>query len=131
MSGAMSTPERVLGDPTETLTIEDVLADPAASDWLKARLVEALERDALDAAIDAEVLARLLRRRVDGMLRMEVRFDDIFARWNAKRFLITNGDLWWSNEHGWGDQESATRFTQAERYRLSLPLGGYWRVIEN
>jgi hypothetical protein len=43
-------------------SIEQVLGDPAASDWLKAALHTALSRDPVDAANDAEVLARVLDR---------------------------------------------------------------------
>ena len=43
--------------------IEEVLRDPAASFWLKDALNSALARDPVDAANDAEVLARLLDRR--------------------------------------------------------------------
>jgi len=43
--------------------IEAVLSDPAASDWLKAALRSALQRDPVDAANDSEVLALLLDRR--------------------------------------------------------------------
>jgi hypothetical protein len=42
--------------------IEDVLHDPAASFWLKAALRTALERAQVDAANDAEVLARVIGR---------------------------------------------------------------------
>jgi len=41
-------------------TIDEILADPAASVWLKAALRSALSRDPVDAANDADVLARLL-----------------------------------------------------------------------
>jgi hypothetical protein len=44
------------------LEIEQVLADPAASFWLKGALSSALDRDPVDAANDAEVLAQLLDR---------------------------------------------------------------------
>ncbi|MCW2240688.1 hypothetical protein [Azospirillum canadense] len=37
-----------------------LLADPAASDWLKAALRSALTRDPVDAANDAAVLSRVL-----------------------------------------------------------------------
>jgi hypothetical protein len=53
----------------ELPTIEEVLRDPSASSWLKAALRSALERDPVDAANDAEVLARLLDRRCRSMLR--------------------------------------------------------------
>jgi len=43
-------------------TIEQILADPAASKWLKAALLVALSRDPVDAANDAEVLAKVLDR---------------------------------------------------------------------
>ena len=42
---------------------EEVLRDPAGSFWLKDALRSALARDPVDAANDAEVLARLLDRR--------------------------------------------------------------------
>ena len=37
-----------------------ILADPAASDWLKCALVSALARDPVDAMIDAGALAAAL-----------------------------------------------------------------------
>ena len=43
--------------------IPEILSDPAASSWLKNALQEALSRDPIDAANDAEVLAELLDRR--------------------------------------------------------------------
>lgn len=48
--------------------IEEVLADPAASFWLKTALQSSLCRDPVDAAHDSEVLARLLGRRCDEIL---------------------------------------------------------------
>lgn len=53
----------------ELPAIEEVLRDPSASFWLKAALRSALVRDPVDAANDAEVLARLLDRRCRSMLR--------------------------------------------------------------
>jgi len=47
---------------------EQVIADPATSFWLKRTLVSALTRDPVDAANDAEVLARLLDRRCHQIL---------------------------------------------------------------
>jgi len=48
--------------------IDEVLADPAASYWLKASLRSALCRDPVDAANDSEILARLLEERCDKIL---------------------------------------------------------------
>ena len=48
--------------------IDDILADPAASYWLKAALRSALCRDPVDAANDSEILARLLKDRCDRIL---------------------------------------------------------------
>lgn len=53
------------GDPPR---IDEVLADPAASSWLKTALRSALSRDPVDAAHDAEILARLLAERCDQIL---------------------------------------------------------------
>jgi len=60
-----------MNEPLETNDlpeIEEVLADPAASYWLKAALRSALSRDPLDAAHDADTLARLLYRRCQEVL---------------------------------------------------------------
>jgi hypothetical protein len=57
------------GQEHELPTIEEVLRDPSASFWLKAALRSALGRDPVDAANDAEVLARLLDRRCRSMFR--------------------------------------------------------------
>jgi hypothetical protein len=51
--------------------VEQVLVDPAASDWLKAALRSALSRDPVDAASDSEVLAQLLDRRCRDILARE------------------------------------------------------------
>lgn len=48
--------------------IEEVLADPAASYWLKMALRSALCRDPVDAANDSEILARPLKERCDRIL---------------------------------------------------------------
>ena len=49
--------------------IEAVLQDPTASFWLRAALRSAMARDPVDAANDADVLARLLDRRCREILR--------------------------------------------------------------
>jgi hypothetical protein len=49
--------------------IETILNDPAASDWLKRSLRWALDRDPVDAAVDSEALASVLRIRSDEALR--------------------------------------------------------------
>lgn len=49
-------------------SIDEVLADPAASFWLQAALRSALYRDPVDAAHDSEILARLLGQRCDAIL---------------------------------------------------------------
>ena len=40
-----------------------VTEDPAASSWLKSALIDAINRDPVDAAGDAEVLSRILQQR--------------------------------------------------------------------
>lgn len=54
-----SQPSPNLGLPS----IDDVLSDFAASNWIKRALRTALDRDPVDAANDAEVLAKLLNAR--------------------------------------------------------------------
>lgn len=52
-------------DPTATPSINAVLADPSTSFWLKRALASSVNRDALDAARDAELLHRLLDARLE------------------------------------------------------------------
>ena len=49
-------------------SIDEVLADPAASYWLKTALRSALCRDPVDATHDSDILARLLEERCDRIL---------------------------------------------------------------
>ena len=49
-------------------TIEKILADPAASFWLKTALRSAPWRDPIDAANDGDVLARLFVSRCRSLL---------------------------------------------------------------
>jgi hypothetical protein len=55
-------------EPDDLPSIEQILADPAASGWLKAALRSALLRDPVDAANDSEVLAKVLDRWCRGIL---------------------------------------------------------------
>jgi hypothetical protein len=48
--------------------VDQVFAGPAASRWLQTALREALRRDPVDAANDAEFLAQLLAARCDDIL---------------------------------------------------------------
>jgi hypothetical protein len=57
------------GDLEPILTTEQIVDDPAASFWLKSALCEALTRDPVDAANDAEVLAQVLDQRCRKILR--------------------------------------------------------------
>lgn len=49
-------------------SIDAVLRDPSASAWLRTSLSAALDRDPVDAANEAEVLAQLLDRRCQEVL---------------------------------------------------------------
>ncbi len=49
-------------------TIEEVLADPAASHWMKDALRAALARDPVDVANDAAFLCALLDKRADAAM---------------------------------------------------------------
>jgi hypothetical protein len=54
--------------PTPEIEGEEILEDPAASDWLKGALRSALERDPVDALNDALVLAATLEERLRAAL---------------------------------------------------------------
>ena len=49
---------------TEKIVIDEILNDPTISDWLKCALRSALNRDALDATNDAEILFLILSTRL-------------------------------------------------------------------
>lgn len=51
-----------------TPAAEAILTAPDASSWLKDALRSALERDPVDAANDAEVLAQILAKRCNALL---------------------------------------------------------------
>lgn len=48
-------------------SVEQIINDPATSFWLKKALIEAVERDPLDALNDAVVLSRILQDRFDSL----------------------------------------------------------------
>jgi len=58
-----NTPALAANGAADLPPIDQVLTDPSASFWLRNALLAALSRDPVDAANDAEVLARLLDRR--------------------------------------------------------------------
>ena len=61
-------PAMSVGEPPLP-SIEEILADPSASFWLRNALLAALSRDPVDAANDADVLARLLDKKCCDVLK--------------------------------------------------------------
>jgi hypothetical protein len=59
------------GEQPEVPTVEDLLRDPSTSFWLRNALTSALLRDPVDAANDAEILARVLDRQCQLLLKQE------------------------------------------------------------
>ena len=57
--------------PTADPTIEEVMADPSSSTWLKIALRAALERDPADALNDTLALAGILEERLRTLLELE------------------------------------------------------------
>jgi hypothetical protein len=57
--------------PTSDIAGEEILDDPAASDWLKGALRTALERDPVDALNDALALAGALETRLRVVLDLD------------------------------------------------------------
>lgn len=50
-----------------TAEMRAALADPSVSNWLKKALRDLVDRDAVDATADAELLARFMRARLDAI----------------------------------------------------------------
>lgn len=50
---------------TSAIEIHRILTDPSASFWIKHALETAMQRDPVDAAFDAEILADILGKRAD------------------------------------------------------------------
>lgn len=59
-------PEATASQPAAPESV--LLSDPSASFWFKRALSDALQRDPVDAANEAEVLAEVLRERADRLL---------------------------------------------------------------
>ena len=57
--------------PTADPIIEEVMADPSSSVWLKTALRAALERDPVDALNDALALAGILEERLRTLMELE------------------------------------------------------------
>lgn len=51
-------------EPPIDITVEEVMHDASASQWLKGALASAMERDPVDALSDALVLAAVLEDRL-------------------------------------------------------------------
>jgi hypothetical protein len=45
-------------------------------------------------------------------------------------WIIKNSKgLCWSNDWGWGSRKGCEVFSENERKRLNLPVGGFWVMI--
>jgi hypothetical protein len=66
----MNRPGKRLSEPA--LLPEEIIADPAASDWLKLALQSALTRDPVDALNDALALAGILEERLRELLQLDL-----------------------------------------------------------
>ena len=60
-----------MNDVISDAAVEEVISDESASDWLKAALRTALERDPVDALNDALALAAALEGRLRSVLGLE------------------------------------------------------------
>ena len=52
--------------------------------------------------------------------------EDRFVIANEPTSLLDDNTLYWSNENGWVDLDSATKFTLTERRRFVPTVNGYW-----
>ena len=62
-----------MSTPAEEMSVEGILADDAASNWLKTALQEALKRDPVDSLNDALALAGALEDRLRAFLELDDR----------------------------------------------------------
>jgi hypothetical protein len=60
-----------MNSPTADPVVEEVMADPCSSAWLKTGLSAALERDPVDALNDALALAGILEERLRTLLELK------------------------------------------------------------
>ncbi len=51
------------------MTVNEILSDPCASNWLKDAVRAALKRDPVDAVNDAEALVEVLSDRLDAVVK--------------------------------------------------------------
>ena len=54
-----------------SIDVENLLADPSASYWLKNAIRSALKRDPINALLDAETLREVLRQHLDRVVNMQ------------------------------------------------------------
>lgn len=47
-------------------------------------------------------------------------------KFEAKPISRRNTGVYWNNDDGWGDKKSATVFSEFERNKYNLPIGGKW-----
>jgi hypothetical protein len=64
--------------------IREILRDPSLSDWLRTAMLSALDRDPMDAANDAGLLALVLDRRVRLAVEQDTTITDILDKLVAK-----------------------------------------------
>jgi hypothetical protein len=57
--------------PAAAATIEELMADQSASEWLKSALRSALERDPVDALNDTLALAGILEERLRNVMDLD------------------------------------------------------------
>lgn len=59
---------------------------------------------------------------------------DFYVIYSSNESAINDGAGFWSNAHGWVDQESATRFSHAESKTFNMPLStgkdARWMLVE-
>lgn len=91
------------------------------------------DADAEEAMAARKMASRMADRR--GLLarQYEALLDevaDMLTPWMIVSSTLRTDDgeepLYWSNENGWVESDCADRFTESEKKRLNLPIGGEW-----
>jgi hypothetical protein len=63
------TKARQMRNEDDVPSVETLLRDPSTSFWMRNALVSAMSRDPVDSANDAELLAKVLNRRCERLLK--------------------------------------------------------------
>ena len=104
-------------------------------DELTEKLAEAIYNAIISGGEDSDTLAhRVTETYVKNM--SDDAFRDYVMNYIGQEYVIVqllpdepDQTLYWSNEDGWGDLDSATIFTEVDHQLRNLPINGQWMEL--